>query len=507
MLKTKILIKEKQLMSLLTNGTLLTEADRRQVIMDKIGWSKEWADEFHNLSDKYSVWIADSFLKRIMAYYGEDGNAVLDSYRNTPPYLTRTWTNEIKGNYEYILDWLKSPRREQIDLKNLTYNEALKKAGEWHKTLKAEKANQYKEKNEIILDYRNDKGVGFYWVNLGKSYCDEEAKRMGHCGRGRGKLFSLRNINEFGEGQSFVTVDYNDGVTRDFKANGNQKPSEKYHKYIIDLLRQKKYPISHLSNEGHQPETNFKLRDLTKEQIDYVFSKNKALMYDINNPDAIPHILTAILNNEIDFESYDKRNQLKLIRASKKNPILVEKFVSKIKDFTILNGFNENDSKLILDIGSEAFKKRLNQIIKKGNITEFLHALRDISTIVYEHNTNIIDIFCKVLDKGFKKFDSEKETILRTKGISKQLFKCGSTFDLINQYQFGGNPNKYNQIIAIGGNKGSDWGVVDLNGNVVIDFEYESIGLKDSVRGYIAKGRDGSWTYFNSEGQKVIPQR
>jgi hypothetical protein len=494
MLRTKILIKENQLKRLL----LLTEADKRNVIIDKIGWSKEWANEFHNLSDKYSVWIADSFLTHIsnITEWGRD--ITLEKFNSQRPENNHSWSIGDKSRYEYILDWLRAPRREQIDLKSLTFDNAYKKAREWHLSLKV----KYDEKNEFIIDYRNNKGVGFYWVNLDKSYCSEEAQRMGHCGRGKGKLFSLRNINEFAEGQSFITVDYNNGVTKDFKASGNQKPSDKYHKYIIDLLIQRKYPIIQLSNEGHEPEKSFKLKDLTKEQIDYVFSKNPTLRFDINSSESLPYIVDAILDDEISFEMYDLKNQLRLIRASKKNPILIKKFSNQINNFGDILSFNENDTKLVLEITKDKLKRKLSKIIDSGNFTDFLHSLRDISTIVYGNNTKIIDIFCKTLDKGFNKFGDKKEEILRTRGISKQLFKCASNFELINKYQFGGRPNKYDQIIAIGGKKGNEWGVIDLNGNIVIEFIYDSIGLKASGE-YMCKRKDGGWDIISSTGELI----
>ena len=70
MVKKDIVITESQLNHLVSSvKVILTEADKRDAIV-KIGYSKEWADEFHNLSDKYSVWIADSFLKKRMSDSG-----------------------------------------------------------------------------------------------------------------------------------------------------------------------------------------------------------------------------------------------------------------------------------------------------------------------------------------------------------------------------------------------------------------------------------------------------
>ena len=40
---------------------LILEADKRGVIMNALGFNQAWADAFHRLSDKVSVWIADAF--------------------------------------------------------------------------------------------------------------------------------------------------------------------------------------------------------------------------------------------------------------------------------------------------------------------------------------------------------------------------------------------------------------------------------------------------------------
>jgi len=167
-----ILINDNQLKNLVESVKhILTEADKRNVIIDKIGYSKEWADEFHNLSDKYSVWIADSYLKKKMSDNNRTKEEVLKKINEKGPDATYTWFNGIQATYQYILDWLKVPRREEIDLQNLTYDDAYLKAREWHESLKTGETKKYEETGEIIIDYRNSRGVGYYWVNRKTKYC------------------------------------------------------------------------------------------------------------------------------------------------------------------------------------------------------------------------------------------------------------------------------------------------------------------------------------------------
>ena len=484
-----ILINDNQLKNLVESVKhILTEADKRNVIIDKIGYSKEWADEFHNLSDKYSVWIADSYLKKKMSDSEWSREKALESINKKTPDTTYTWYNGLQGVYQYILDWLKSPRREQINLKTLTYDDAHLMAREWHKSLKTGDAKKYEEKGEIIIDYRDSKGVGYYWVNLGTTYCSEEQRRMGHCGRsGQGNtLLSLRSINEFGEGQSYITLDYGkDGTVYDFKASGNQKPSSKYHKFIIDILTQDKYPINKLSSRGYQPETNFKISDLTMEERDLVFSKNKSLKYDVEDKATHPYIIKGILNGELDFSNYSKANQIDLIRTSNENPKLMEMFREQLAHFNQLLLEDVNDVKFILKNFLDVFKDILSKNIKKNDYEQFKRILIIISDLLNNKKVNLIEVFCAELEKGFKKFKNKELDILSTKQINRAVLTCAKNFDVKNKYLYISNINKHNQMIVIMDPNDRKMGVIDTKSNIVIQPEYETLAVRGE--GYIGR--------------------
>lgn len=493
MVKKDVIITESQLNHLVNSvKVILTEADKRDVIVNKIGYSKEWADEFHNLSDKYSVWIADSFLKKKMFDYNKTKEETLEKINKKGPDITYNWYNAAQGTYQYILDWLRSPRREQIDLKTLTYDDAFDKSREWHDSLKAGEKRKYEETGNIIIDYRNSKGVGYYWVDLGTSYCSEEQRRMGHCGRaGQGNtLISLRNINEFGEGQSFITMAYNkNGVVYDFKASGNQKPSSKYHKYIIDILTQDKYPIIELSKSGYQPQTNFKLKDLTPEQQEFVFSKNEALKYNIDDKLSHPYIIEAILNGKLDFSKYSKSHQIDLLKSSNNNPKLMEMFKDNLSHFNqLLLDYDINiDVKFIVKNFSDVFRNILINYIKNDDYEQFKRVLIVISRLLTNNKVNLIDVFCKELEKGFKKFKNKEMDVLTTREINKAVLTCAKNYEVKNKYVYISSTNKFNQMIIIMDPNDRKMGVIDVKGNIIITPEYETLALKgDNYIGRVA---------------------
>ena len=504
---------------------LLLEADRRSIIVNKMGFSQEWADEFHNLSDKYSIWIANSFLQR---YKKTNKSITIKKINEIFPDDSKVWNlpGGVKNSYQYILDWLKSPKRELIDLKTLTYDDALLESEEWHKNLKRKSAENYQEKNEIIIDYRNNKGIGYYWANLGTSYSEEECNRMGHCGRGRGQLFSLRSINDFGEGQSYLTADYKNGVIRDFKASGKEHPSRKYYKYIIDLLIQKKYPVNELSKEGYRYETNFKLSDLDSDQLKYVFDHNESLKYDINNKTAWPYILDAIVKKELSFNRYTYDIQLQLLKFSNNNEILINKMLknapsrdindklellkalkNKKEILTIIretttplnnmqNIIPANVSVFFKYFGEEA-KLAINKEIENSqNVSVFISLLSFIGNVY----SNYIDYFCDVLSAGFLKFDDYKNKILLNNRINRDIYKCAPNIDPKERYSYVSGINLQNQIIVRSGN--GYYGVVNTDNEYIIQPRYSELNTSSNNQ-YVAKTQGGIYLKINSDGTEV----
>ena len=146
-----------------------------------------------------------------------------------------------------IIDWIKTGLNGNIQtIKNIEFNELVNMQDRWHKSLKAKDYDfEYFDENIPVLDFRDNSGLGYYWVKLKTNPCTEEAERMGHCGRsGKGDLYSLR-VNEL-KGQtgkvnnkSLVTASIKDGVVYQMKGRFNKKPSEEYYDYIIKLLLKK----------------------------------------------------------------------------------------------------------------------------------------------------------------------------------------------------------------------------------------------------------------------------
>ena len=232
-------------------------ARAKDIITKKIGFNEIIADYLIGKSEKFAIWLADSILKQEIAEREENKSVVLESL-NQRSYSVNT--NYINNNYgggiREVLDWLQHPVTPKQDLKQLSFDQALEKAREWHNELQVLGGDidfTEPDTNTIIKTYpKNSDGIEYYWVFIPSNYCNLESSRMGHCGRtGYGnKLISLRSVKEYGKGHtisdSHITIAYsqsdnndteNDGIFYQVKGKKNNKPAEKYFPYIFDLIK------------------------------------------------------------------------------------------------------------------------------------------------------------------------------------------------------------------------------------------------------------------------------
>lgn len=175
-----------------------------------------------------------------------------------------------------IIDWIRVGLNGNIQtIKNVDFDTLVEMQETWHKSLKAKEYDfEYDEKNKVILDFRNNDGIGYYWVRLNQNPCTEEAQRMGHCGRsGKGDIYSLR-VNELKTSgkvinKSVATASIKNGVVYQLKGRFNKKVESIYHDYIVKLLELKnsdgEYFIKSFGSE-YQSGEDFRLTDLDFEK-------------------------------------------------------------------------------------------------------------------------------------------------------------------------------------------------------------------------------------------------
>lgn len=71
---------------------VITEADRRSAIQSALGFSEAWANEFHNMNEKYSIWIANSFKALVKDQLtGSDRDEMMDTLNKFGPGKVTMW--------------------------------------------------------------------------------------------------------------------------------------------------------------------------------------------------------------------------------------------------------------------------------------------------------------------------------------------------------------------------------------------------------------------------------
>jgi hypothetical protein len=178
----KILISEEQ-------HYLLIEASKKDILIQKIGLNERNAEFLSNLCGPLSVFMANKLIDNIMV---ADSRTEKISREDTIDELNSDYTLQtFRQTITSIMDWIRVGLNGNVKpYQNLSYKELHQESKKWHDELEVgDSAIDYKEEHPVVIDFRNEKGNGYYWVDLESKDCDEESKRMGHCGRSAGNLY------------------------------------------------------------------------------------------------------------------------------------------------------------------------------------------------------------------------------------------------------------------------------------------------------------------------------
>lgn len=272
---------------------IITEASKKKILTDKIGFNEENADLLDRLCGSLSVWMA----KKMMDV--QQNNSI--SHGNPPKQgqelIDQMNSNGIlrmkRGFIQSIMDWVRVGLNGNLgEYKDLPFTDLVLLSKEWHDSLEIGQGDiNYVEPHthDIILDFRDKNGDGFYWVSLNTQNSEAECNRMGHCGRSSyGYLYSLRqNIpinNKYKLNKSVLTAAIGeDGIMYQLKGVKNSKPKDEYHKYIEPLFfvlggggEEDDYLIQGFGTE-YAADQDFKLSDLPEETLKNLYQNRPEL--------------------------------------------------------------------------------------------------------------------------------------------------------------------------------------------------------------------------------------
>jgi len=288
--KSKLIITESQFNELMyTKLGILTEASKLKILTDKEGLDQDQAELLDELCGSLSVWMLGKikgWQKDILKSW-DDKKEVTNSdiiAKINKNGLTSRVRQEIVG----IMDWVRVGLDGNVKpYKDLTFAELNLKSKEWHDSLNIGEADiNYVEKNDIIKDFRDENGNGFYWADLDTKNSKEESKRMGHCGESKyGYIYSLRETRQLNDkykiNQSHLTTAIgDDGIMYQLKGPKNSKPKEEFHQYILPLFyvedEDGDYLVKGFGTE-YASRQDFKLEDLPDEVIKNLYQNRPDL--------------------------------------------------------------------------------------------------------------------------------------------------------------------------------------------------------------------------------------
>ena len=145
------------------------------------------------------------------------------------------WVNsEIRQEEEGVL--IGDSKSQFIKEKNfIDLQDALAYADTWHTNLTASGVIRDPSVGRVVDRYPD----GYYWVDLDTNKSPDEQQAMGHCGE-EPKATTLISLRDKQDGPH-VTIAYNEDEKDVLQVKGkhNERPIEKYMKYVIDFLQKK----------------------------------------------------------------------------------------------------------------------------------------------------------------------------------------------------------------------------------------------------------------------------
>jgi hypothetical protein len=272
--------------------SFLNEASKKDVLVNKLGLSPESAESIDRRFKGLSVWITNKLLSMVGNTFMKNGIS-LTKEETLKEFENSMLRGRLNTSLTSVSDYIRVGLNGNVSsIKDLRYSEIYEKSKLWHDSLEIGSGKiNYEEKNPIVIDFRDENGNGFYWVNLMTNNSPEECERMGHCGRSSyGNLYSLREVKPISDkyklNKSHLTAAIgDDGILYQLKGTKNSKPKDEFHKYILPLFytlggggEEDDYLIQGFGSE-YASQQDFKLSDLPNEVIIDLY-KNRPELFD-----------------------------------------------------------------------------------------------------------------------------------------------------------------------------------------------------------------------------------
>lgn len=406
--------------------SLILEASAKDVLVNKLKLSDKAADFFVEKCGKLAIIMANKIIETIVKNNQKVTTAQAIILLNKDYRI-------FSENLVSIMDWIRVGLNGNLGThKNDDYQTLVRESKKWHDELEVGSGiyNYEEDEDSIILDFRDEDGMGFYWIDLQTSYCNDEQKRMGHCASTRGDtLFSLREIrrinDKFTINKSHLTAaieEQSEGFKiLQLKGQKNSKPAQKYHKYIAQLLIDPKVDIVGFGSE-YDSASDFKLADLNDDLFKLVMKNNEKLFgtialysaYKKGLIDEAPQMVFDIfikpdeMYQYVNSDDYDSRRRLKnggtetvnYIENFLENGLDYFDFDNHWKDFTYYSSSELEDK--IEEYLINNFKEEINDLNDSNDDDEYFQDLKLVDKIKELEIDELTDVIRQAMDRAYE---------------------------------------------------------------------------------------------------------
>jgi hypothetical protein len=146
--------------------SLILEASAKDVLTNKLKLSEKAADFFVEKCGKLAIIMANKIIEAIAKNNQKIANQpTMEAMINLLNKDYRTFSESLVS----IMDWIRVGLNGNLGShKNDDYQTLVRESKKWHDELEVGSGIYNYEENEdnIILDFRDENGIGFYWVDL-----------------------------------------------------------------------------------------------------------------------------------------------------------------------------------------------------------------------------------------------------------------------------------------------------------------------------------------------------
>jgi hypothetical protein len=142
---------------------LIVEASKKDVLIQKLGFSEDNADLLSKLSGALSVWLGNKLIEYTVLSRSIGQEEPITKQEAIDVFNRGAGVRARRSEITSIMDWIRVGLNGNVnEYKNVGFGDLYKKSREWHESLDTGSGEiNYVEENKILRDYRKD-GIGFF---------------------------------------------------------------------------------------------------------------------------------------------------------------------------------------------------------------------------------------------------------------------------------------------------------------------------------------------------------